>query len=43
MLYACGARAQEGISTDVRGGGGGDKIERIAVNAINDCKATITV
>ena len=48
MLYACGARpspflAQEGRSTDVGGGGGADKIERIAVNAINDCKATTTV
>ena len=50
MLYARGAQpsqslAQEGRSTDVKlvGGGGGAKMERIAVNAINDCKATTTV
>ena len=49
MLYARGAQpsqslAQEG-STDVKvvGGGGEAKMERIAVNAINDCKATTTV
>ena len=50
MLYARGAQpsqslAQEG-STDVKvvGGGGREaKVERIAVNAINDCKATTTV
>ena len=50
MLYARGAQpsqslAQEGRSTDVKlvVGGGGAKMERIAVNAINDCKATTTV
>lgn len=48
MLYARGAQpsqslAQEG-STDVKVVGGGEaKMERIAVNAINDCKATTTV
>ena len=46
MLYARGAQpsqslAQEGRSTDVKGVGA--KMERIAVNAINDCKATTTV
>ena len=49
MLYARGTQpsqslAQEGKSTDVKGvEGGGAKMEHIAVNAINDCKATTTV
>ena len=51
MLYARGAQpspslAPEGRSTDVKRGGGGEggaKMEHIAVNAINDCKATTTV